>query len=193
MTVLLDMEKAYETVGHTLMWHIGLSWRMPVQMLKLILECFGLPRIVRLGEACAAPRGTKFGILAGSRYGTRFMKLIMVLLCDLLHGKWPWLGRTLFADDLGLRVRGTARWAARIMTQAMQWLIQFAEEVFWASLCPGASEARVNGLAPPRRSADSSSTAWTRWGSGRAGQPDGWASTFSQEAAEGAGPSEKRA
>ena len=128
-TAMLDMYKCYELIAHNVMWLFAMRQGCNPALLHMALQTYVLPRIVRLGQACSDGVQSCRGIVAGSKFASRFLKALLRHPLDTMIKAWPLCGTVEYADDLSIRVRGTIRLLVRTLPPAVAWLIDYLQKV----------------------------------------------------------------
>ncbi|CAK0841362.1 unnamed protein product [Prorocentrum cordatum] len=138
LTALVDLEKAYEYVALNLIWIFGLVQHAPMSVLALSLESYAFPRAVRKGHAVADAICTYVGLPAGSKYASRFLKIVLYPILDVV-ARWPGakLEITKFVDDLALRMVGRNTQLKVIFPDLARTLIHLLESLLQLEVSKG--------------------------------------------------------
>ena len=128
-TVLTDLAKAYEKVKLNLLWLLAVATGMPQVVVMLALENYYGMRYFRIDSAYSMGVRTMRGLVAGSKFANRFLKLMLVMPLDWLLLTWNRLSVVLYVDDIKLKLVGTPREALVIIPQATRQLIHWLEAI----------------------------------------------------------------
>ena len=128
-TLLTDLAKAYEKVHLNLLWLLGVAMHMPLVALMLALENYYGIRYIRIEEACSEGTQTIVGLIAGSKFANRFLKLVLLLPIDWILDKWRRMKAVVFVDDVKLKWLGTPREALAVVPAATRMLIYWLEQI----------------------------------------------------------------
>ena len=69
------------------------------------------------------------GLVAGSKFANRFLKLVLLLPLDWMLGRWPMMQVVMYVDDVKLKLTGTISEVANITPQATKMLVWWLEHV----------------------------------------------------------------
>ena len=128
-TLVTHLAKAYEKVHLNLLWLLGVITGMPLVVLMLALENYFGIRYIRLETACSDGTRTIVGLVAGSKFANRLLKLVLVLPIDWVLGVWVRLKAVIYVDDVKLKLLGTAREAVAVVPEATRKLIYWLQHI----------------------------------------------------------------
>ena len=82
-SVLIDLVKAYEMLGHRMCAARFLQAQVPMRYARWCLLCYGSPRVMRLDGVYSAPFRVGASIVAGCAGATTLLRAILLRTCDL--------------------------------------------------------------------------------------------------------------
>ena len=126
-STLIDLVKAYERVKLEHVWRAGVRMNFPKVILKLMLESFAFERILKIGDAYSEGVFSLSAILAGGKYATDALFLVLVGPMDDLAILYPSVSLCTFVDDITLHVWGDSYTVAAILPSSTSWLIDRLE------------------------------------------------------------------
>ena len=107
VTMVIDLVKAYERVPLRVVWEWAVQWSFPLDVLAPLMRVFeGHRRLVVEGCHTEATR-TRSAIVAGSRFSTALLKMVLMDAMDGVAGAVLGLRLRVYVDDLAIQLRGT--------------------------------------------------------------------------------------
>ena len=100
--VLLDLEKAFETVPHRQLWEAAARRGYPLSILRLSLAAYKLPRAVGCDGVYSRSITASRGITAGSGTATSELRALTIDLYDILASECPSIAQSIYVDDVNL-------------------------------------------------------------------------------------------
>ena len=105
-TVLIDLVKCYEHVGHARMVREGMAHDFPMVLLKITLQSYRWQRRLTLSGHLAEGLWPTTGIVAGCAAATTELKLYMMSAVVTCVARHPQVKFSVFVDDIGLDGQG---------------------------------------------------------------------------------------
>ena len=99
---LLDSAKAFETVPQNKLWAQAAARGYPLQMLRLALAAYRLPRVIGIDNVFSRLIHATRGITAGSGTATAELRLLILQLLDILEVECPDAGLAVYVDDINV-------------------------------------------------------------------------------------------
>ena len=141
-TLLTDLANAYATVRLNLLWLLAVATRMPLAVVMLALESYYATRCVRIEGILSRGVRTIIGLVAGSRFANRFLKLVLMWPMDWLLGTWQRLKAVMCVDDIKLKLLGTAREAVAVIPEVVRKLCQWVEVILGMTISKDGAQAQ---------------------------------------------------
>ena len=103
VTILLDLEKAFEYVRHIDVWSAGLATGMPKRLLRMVLRIYSATRRVVLDKCASRATAPGGAIIPGSVFAVLCLKMVLLEDLDQLP---PEVVMTEYVDDLTGKLQG---------------------------------------------------------------------------------------
>ncbi len=116
--LLLDLEKCFELVPHHLLAEEAGKIGYPLQLLRLSIATYSLPRVLSADGAFSSVVVAERGIAAGSGMATTELRVLLLRLLDGVRAACPQVKLTAYVDDLAVEATRTQREAAGAVTGA---------------------------------------------------------------------------
>ncbi len=116
--VLMDMVKAFERVPPAVLAREAAATGFPLQMLRLSVASYSLPRVVGIGGVFSRRIAPRRGITAGSAFATTELRCMLMRTLDAVVKLHPHASLSVYVDDIVMETTSTARRAASTIIAA---------------------------------------------------------------------------
>ncbi len=106
--LLLDMEKCFEVVPHDVLAREAEQLGYPLQLLRLSLASYRLPRVLSADGAFSAEVIAERGIAAGSGLATAELRVLLIRLLDRVRAIYPSIKLSAYVDDISADATSTS-------------------------------------------------------------------------------------
>ena len=127
-TTLFDLRKAFEAVALHHAWRACPVYGFPTHILRLVLELFSFDRTLTFAGVVADAVSSLSAILAGSRFATDILYLVVLQPCDKICEICPETSIALVVDDMTLQTVGSPFGAPAESTRAAEVATRLFEE-----------------------------------------------------------------
>ncbi len=122
--LLLDMEKCFEVVPHDILAREAEHLGYPLQLLRLSLASYRLPRVLSADGAFSAEVIAERGIAAGSGLATAELRVLLIRLLDRVRAAHPSLKLSAYVDDISADATSTSANVVATVSAAGRMLCQ---------------------------------------------------------------------
>ena len=122
-SMLLDLEKCYETVGFQRTFEAARAEGCSVLLLWLAFSMYMQPRVVALEGALSAEVRAARGIVAGCGFATTWLRALMLPAIRTLQRAYSGLMMFVLADDITLQWVGRRMEDSKVLALATQYMV----------------------------------------------------------------------